>query len=134
MGNFTNNCQDVRNLTCRPRDNLTFRKELERQCHIQMLILLVAAFTVGCLLVITVRAINKYWCSLRRRRVSRPIPERWSNRSDHYVTSIIGGIETSKNGLTVILYLFSRKRYRSRTHFCEKSGLKYCRTVKRTLW
>ena len=63
----------VRNLTCRPRDNLTFRKELERQCHIQILILLVAAFTVGCLLMITVRAINKYWCSLRRRRVSRPI-------------------------------------------------------------
>ena len=47
MGNFTNTCQDVRNLTCRPRDNLTFRKELERQCHIQILILLVAAFTVG---------------------------------------------------------------------------------------
>ena len=78
MGNFTNTCQDVRNLTCRPRDNLTFRKELERQCHIQMLILLFAAFTVGCLLIITVRAINKYWCSLGRRRVFRPIPERWS--------------------------------------------------------
>ena len=92
MGNFTNTYQDLRNLTCRPRDNLTFRKELERQCHIHMLILLVAAFTVGCLLMITVRAINKYWCSLRRRRVSRPIPQRWSNRSDHYVTSIIGGI------------------------------------------
>ena len=92
MGNFTNTCQDVRNLTCRPRDNLTFRKELERQCHIQMLILLVVAFTVGCLLVITVRAINKYWCPLRRRRVFRSIPERRSNRSDHYVTSIIGGI------------------------------------------
>ena len=91
MENFTNTCQDARNLTCRPRDNLTFRKELEWQCHIQMLILLVAAFTVGCLLVITVRAINKYWCSLRR-RVSRPISPRWSNRSDHYVTSIIGGI------------------------------------------
>ena len=92
MGNFTNTCQDVRNLTCRPRDNLTFRKELERQCHMQMLILLFAAFTVGCLLIITVRAINKYWCSLRRRRVSRPISQRWSNRSDHYITSIIGGI------------------------------------------
>ena len=48
MGNFTNTYQDLRNLTCRPRDNLTFRKELERQCHIHMLILLVAAFTVGC--------------------------------------------------------------------------------------
>ena len=57
----------------------------------QMLILLFAAFAFGCLLIISVRAINKYWCSLRRRRVFRPIPERWSNRSDHYVTSIIGG-------------------------------------------
>ena len=97
MGNFTNTYQELRNLTCRPRDNLTFRKELERQCHIHMLILLIAAFTVGCLLMITVRAINKYWCSLRRRRVSRPISQRWSNRSDHYVTSIIGGITPPKN-------------------------------------
>ena len=92
MGNFTNIYQDVKNLTCRPRDNLTFKRELERQCHMQMLILLVAAFALGCLLIISVRAINKYWCSLRRRRVSRSIPGRWSNRSDHYVTSIIGGI------------------------------------------
>ena len=92
MENFTDICRDIRNLTCRPRDNLTFKKELERQCHVQMLILLVAAFTVGCLLMITIRTINKYWCTLGRRRVSRPIPERWSNRSDHYVTSIIGGI------------------------------------------
>ena len=92
MGNFTNTYQDLRNLTCRPRDNLTFRKELERQCHIHILILLVAAFTVGCLLMISVRAINKYWCPLRGRRVFRSIPERQSNRSDHYVISIIGGI------------------------------------------
>ena len=92
MGNFTNTYQDVRNLTCRPRDNLTFRKELERQCHMHIIILLVAAFIVGCLLMISVRAINKYWCPSRRRRIFRPIPERRSNRSDHYVTSIIGGI------------------------------------------
>ena len=91
MGNFTDIYQEVKNLTCRPRDNLTFKRELERQCHVQMLILLVAAFIVGCLLMITVRTINKYWCTLRR-RVSRPIPERRSNRSDHYFTSIIGGI------------------------------------------
>ena len=91
MGNFTNTYQDARNLTCRPRDNLTFKRELERQCHMQMLILLIVAFALGCLLVITVRAINKYWCSSRR-RVFRPIPERRSNRSDHYVTSIIGGV------------------------------------------
>ena len=36
MGNFTNICPDIRNLTSRPRDNLTFKKELERQCHVQM--------------------------------------------------------------------------------------------------
>ena len=92
MGNFTNTYQDVKNLTCRPRDNLTFRKELERQCYMQMLILLVVAVAVGCLLVLTVRAVNKYWFPPRRRRVFRPIPERRSNRSDHYVTSITGGI------------------------------------------
>ena len=92
MGNFTNTYQDVRNLTCRPRDNLTFRKELERQCQLQMLIILIVAVIIGCLLVITVRAVNKHWCSSRRRRVFRAIPERRSNRSDHYVTSIIGGI------------------------------------------
>ena len=92
MGNSTNTYQDVKNLTCRLRDNLTFRRELERQCHMQMLILLFVAVAVGCLLVLTVRAINKYWCSSRRRRVFRPIPERRSYRSDHYVTSIIGGV------------------------------------------
>ena len=85
MGSFTNTYQDVKNLTCRPKGNLTFRRELERQCHMQMLILLFVAVAVGCLLVLTVRAVNKYWCV-------RPIPERRSNRSDHYVTSIIGGI------------------------------------------
>ena len=90
MENFTNTFRDTRNLTCRPRDNLTFRKELERQCHMQMLILLFVAFIVGCFLVLTVRAVNKYWCT--RRRVFRPIPERGSNRSDHYITSIMGGI------------------------------------------
>ena len=92
MGNFTNTYQDVRNLTCRPRDNLTFKRELERQCHMQMLILLFVAFALGCLLVITVRAINKFWCSLRRRRIFSAIPERRLNRSDHYVTSITGGV------------------------------------------
>ena len=92
MGNFTNTYQDVKNLTCRPRDNLTFRRKLEGQCYMQMLILLIVAVAVGCLLVLTVRAVNKYWCPPRNRRVFRPIPERRSNRSDHYVTSIIGGI------------------------------------------
>ena len=46
---------------------------------------------VGCLLVVTVRTVDKYWCPPRR-RVYWPIPQRRSNRSDHYVTSIIGGI------------------------------------------
>ena len=58
----------------------------------QMFILLFVAFAVRCLVIISVRAINKYWCSLTKRKVFRPIPERRSNRSDHYVTSIIGGI------------------------------------------
>ena len=89
MANFTNTCYNPRNLTYRPRDNLTFRKELERQCH--MLILLFAAFVTGCLLIITVRTVNKYWCSSRR-RVSQSTPNRRTNRSDHYITSIIGGI------------------------------------------
>ena len=60
MGNFTNTYQDAKNLTCRPRDNLTLRRELERQCYMQMLILLIVAIAVGCLLVLTVRAVNKY--------------------------------------------------------------------------
>ena len=68
MGNFTNTYQDVRNLTCRPRDNLTFKRELERQSHMQMLILLFVAFALGCLLVITVRAINKFWCSFKKKK------------------------------------------------------------------
>ena len=66
----------------------------------QMLILLFVAFAVRCLLVVSVRAINKYWCSSRRRRVFRPVPERRSNRSDHYVTSIIGGITPPRGSST----------------------------------
>ena len=96
MENFTNIYQDVKNLTCRPRDNLTFKKELENQCYFQMILMLVVAVTIGCLLVLSVRAVNKYWCPSRRRRVFRPIPERRLNRSDHYVTSIIGGITPSR--------------------------------------
>ena len=91
MANSTNICPDTLNLTCRPWDNLTLRKELERQCHIQLIILLVIAFATGCLLIATIRIINKYWCRLRRRsRYS--VSQRRSNRSDHFVTSIMGGI------------------------------------------
>ena len=90
MENFTSICSDPRNLTCRPKDNLTLKQELERQCQIYMLILLAIAVIVGCLLVVTVRTIDKYWCPPRR-RVNRPITQRRLNRSDYYVTSIIGG-------------------------------------------
>ena len=133
MGNFTNTYQDVRNLTCRPRDNLTFKKELERQCHMQMLILLIVAFAVGCLLMITVRAINKYWCSSRRRRVFRPIPERRSNRSDHYVTSIIGSMTPPRIAQQCPIP-FQQEEILISNDFCENLGLKYCRNVKRTCW
>ena len=91
MVNFTNICSDTTNLTCRPWDNLTLRKELERQCHMQMLILLFVAFITGCLLVATVWIINKYWCNSRR-RILQSASSRRTNRSDHYVTSIMAGI------------------------------------------
>ena len=91
MANSTSICPDTLNLTCRPWDNLTFRKELERQCHVQMLILLVVAFTTGCLLVATVRIINKYWCNSRR-RARQSVHRRRASRSDHYITSIMGGV------------------------------------------
>ena len=91
MANFTSICPDTRNLTCRPWDNLTFRKELERQCHVQMLILLVVAFSTGCLLIATIRIINKYWCNSRR-RACQTAHRRRVNRSDHYVTSIMGRV------------------------------------------
>ena len=92
MANFTDICPDTLNLTCRPWDNLTLRKELERQCHIQLLVLLVIAFATGCLLIATIRIINKYWCRLRRRRARYSVSQRRTNRSDHFVTSIMGGV------------------------------------------
>ena len=92
MANSTSICLDTLNLTCRPWDNLTLRKELERQCHVQLLILLVVAFSTGCLLVATIRIINKYWCKLRRRRAHYSTSQRRTNRSDHFVTSIMGGV------------------------------------------
>ena len=91
MANSTSICPGTRNLTCRPWDNLMLRKELERQCHVQMFILLVIAFTTGCLLVATLRIVNKYWCNSGRR--TRQFAScRRTNRSDHYVTSIMGGM------------------------------------------
>ena len=91
MANSINICPDTRNLTCRPWDNLTLRKELQRECHTQMVILLFVAFATGCLLVATVRIINKYWCNSRRRILQFASSGR-TNRSDHYITSIMGGM------------------------------------------
>ena len=91
MENSSSICSNPRNLTCRPKDYLTVKQELERKCQIYMLILLSIAIIVGCLLIVTVRSIDRYWCPPRR-RVFRPIPQRRPNRSDHYVTSIMGGI------------------------------------------
>ena len=61
----------------------------------QMLILLVVAFTTGCLLIVTVRIINKYWCNSRR-RACQSAHRRRANRSDHYITSIMGGIASPR--------------------------------------
>ena len=91
MESSISTCSDPRNLTCRPGDNLTFKQELERKCRIYMFVLLALAIVVGCLLVVTVRSVDKYWCPPRR-RVHRPTSQRRLNRSDHYVTSIFGGI------------------------------------------
>ena len=91
MESSISTCSDPRNLTCRPGDNLTLKQELESKCRIYMLVLLAIAIVVGCLLVITARSINRYWCPPRR-RVRRTNFSRRLNRSDHYVTSIFGGI------------------------------------------
>ena len=91
MANFTNICRDTLNLTCRPLDNLTLRKEIEKQCHIKLVIFLTVAFLTGCLLVTTLRTINKYWCRVRR-RARYSVSRGRTNRSDHFVTSVVGGI------------------------------------------
>ena len=91
MANFTNICPDTLNLTCRPWDNLTLREELERQCHIKLIIFLVVAFLTGCLLVTTLRIVNKYWCRARR-RTRYSVSRGRTNRSDHFVTSVVGGV------------------------------------------
>ena len=95
MGSSTSTCPDPRNLTCRPRDNLTLRKQIEDECKIQMIILVVVALVTGCLLVITVRAIDRYWCNPpdnthRRNAQRRP------SRSDQFVTSMVGGIVSTR--------------------------------------
>ena len=91
MANFTNICHDTLNLTCRPWDNLTLREELERQCHIKLIIFLVVAFLTGCLLVTTLRIVDKYWCRARR-RARYSVSRGRTNRSDYFVTSVVGGV------------------------------------------
>ena len=44
MANSTSICPDTLNLTFRPWDNLTLRKELERQCHIQLIVFTCSSF------------------------------------------------------------------------------------------
>ena len=133
MANSTNICPDTRNLTCRPRGNLMLRKELERQCHVQMLILLVVAFTTGCLLVTTVRIVNKYWCNSRR-RARQSASRRRMNRSDHYITSIVGGMTPPRVLPQGAMPIQQEEILLYKTDFCGKTGQKYCRTAKRTLW
>ena len=95
MGSSTSICPDPRNLTCRPRDNLTLRKQIENECKIQMIILVVVALVTGCLLVITVRAVDRYWChppsNTHRRNAQRRL-----SQTDHFVTSMVGGIVSTR--------------------------------------
>ena len=92
------------------------------------------AFALGCLLVINVRAINKFWCSSRRRRVFSPYLREGSNRSDHYVTSIIGGITPPRIVQQCPVPVQLGGDTDLEMIFCKKLGLKYCRNVKRTHW
>ena len=95
MGSSTSICPDPRNLTCRPEDNLTLKEQIEYQCRIQMIILIVVALVTGCILVITVRVINRYWCSSPR-NTHRRNAQRRPSHSDHFVTSMVGGIVSTR--------------------------------------
>ena len=95
MENFINTCPDPRNLTCRPGDNLSLRKQIERECRIQMIILVVVAFITGCILVITVRVVDRYWCNPPR-NTHRRVAQRRLSQSDHFVTSMVGGIVSTQ--------------------------------------
>ena len=95
MGSSTSICPDPRNLTCRPRDNLTLRKEIEYECRIHMIILVAVALVTGCLLVITVRVIDRHWCNPPRNTHLRNAQRRPS-QSDHFITSMVGGIVSTR--------------------------------------
>ena len=95
MGSSTSTCPDPRNLTCRPGDNLTLRKQIEYECKIHMIILVVVALVTGCLLVITVRIIDRHWCNPPRNTHQR-IAQRRLSQSDHYITSMVGGVVSTR--------------------------------------
>ena len=95
MESSISTCPDPRNLTCRPEDNLTIREQIERECRMQMVIMVVVALVTGCLLVITVRVINKYWCKSPN-TAHRRFAQRRPPQSDHYVASMIGGVVSTR--------------------------------------
>ena len=95
MGSSTSTCPDPRNLTCRPGDNLTLRKQIEDECKIQIFILVIVALVTGCLLVVTVRVVDKYWC-ITPRYAHRRNAQRRLSQSDHFVTSMVGGIVSTR--------------------------------------
>ena len=95
MGSFISICPDPRNLTCRPEDNLSLRKQIEYECRIQIIILVMVAIVTGCLLVVTVRVVDRYWCKPPR-NTHRRIAQRRPSQSDHFVTSMAGGIVSTR--------------------------------------
>ena len=95
MGSFISTCPDPRNLTCHPEDNITLRNQIEHECRVYMVILIGVALVTGCLLVVTVRIVNKYWYSSPI-TAHRRIAQRRPSLSDHYVTSMIGGAVSTR--------------------------------------
>ena len=47
MESSISTCPDPRNLTCRPEDNLTLRKQIELECRMQMIIMAVIAIALA---------------------------------------------------------------------------------------
>ena len=60
-----------------------------------MIILVVVALVTGCLLVITVRIIDRHWCNPPNNTHQR-IAQRRQSQSDHFVTSMVGGIVSTR--------------------------------------
>ena len=95
MENSINTCPDPRNLTCRPEDNLSLRKQIEYECRIRIIIVVMVAIATGCLLVITIRVVDRYWCKPPG-NTHRRIAQRRLSQSDHFVTSMVGGIVSTR--------------------------------------